>query len=229
MSDNVLALRDYNPTEVEGDLKDWNSAKKEGDLVEEEFVEHGKNAGWTLLDLTAQSKKFRDNNGAPIAVSKDGSIKLPDYAISKQPNFPATTLPPIVCEVKGKTPNQKNGMYFYDDWRWNYLVDFCHQFGFAGMLVFKHGVPIPNKMTGKIFNDYSGIDLDKFRCATLEHAKNIIEGVRPGGRDRNGKQQYCYLFDPDKFLPLKEFLSGEIIAPIRHPLMLKEGSSWRDV
>ena len=74
MSDNVLALKDYNPIEVEGDLKDWNSAKKEGDLVEEEFVEHGKNAGWTLLDLTAQSKKFRDNNGAPIAVNICGFI-----------------------------------------------------------------------------------------------------------------------------------------------------------
>ena len=213
MADSVVELKVV-PSASE--LREFKEAKEEGDRVQDEFILHSMDAGWTVLDFTAESKRFRDKRGAPIAVNNDGDIKLPDYGISKQPYYPATTLPSLYCEIKGKTPT--GDYHYYDGWRWDYFKEFCHQTGNAGLLVFKHGIPIPHTN----MNDYSGIDLDKIYCASLEHLEKNIAGVRKGHKARNRKQSWCVLFPFEAFIPLKDFLYGEIIRPIRHPLMLKQ-------
>jgi hypothetical protein len=195
------------------ELKDWVSAKSEGDLVEEEFVDHCIDNGWTLMDLNA---RFRDHNGAPIAKGHGKKITLPDYILSKQLHGSATSLPSLVAEVKSKEPVRSDGLYWLDEWRWDYFKRVCHQFGFAGLLVFKH-------------KPYNIPNLDNFYCATLEHAEHNIESYEVGGPARNGRRSYCYKWDPDKFIPLKEFLTGELVTPIRHPFLLKRNDEWISV
>mgnify|MGYP003134505499 FL=1 len=226
MADSVVELKVV-PSASE--LREFKEAKEEGDRVQDEFILHSMDAGWTVLDFTAESKRFRDKRGAPIAVNNDGDIKLPDYGISKQPYYPATTLPSLYCEIKGKTPyTHKDGQryYYYDDWRWDYFKEFCHQTGNAGLLVFKYGVRVKKENSDDEYWDYSGIDLDRIYCASLEHLEKNIAGVRKGHKARNGKQSWCVLFPFEAFIPLKDFLYGEIISPIRHPLMLKQNNEW---
>ena len=190
--------------EVSG-LKDFADAKSQGDLVEEEFVEHCMDAGWTLIDFTA---RFRNKYNVPVAKSQDREIELPDYCISKQPYGSVSTLPSFVAEVKSKEPVKYDGLYWFDQYRFHYLKKICHQFSYAGLLVFKH-------------EPYDTPNLDNFYCATLEHADQNIKSLEWGGPARNGRRNKVYKWETDVFIPLKEFLNGELIKPIRHTFLLE--------
>ena len=75
-------------------LKEFDEAKSEGDVVENEFIEHCLDAGWTLIDLNG---KFRNIRNVPVAKNRKKDIVLPDYIFSKQPYGSATTMPPMVA------------------------------------------------------------------------------------------------------------------------------------
>ena len=216
MADSVVEL---NVVPNASKLRQFDEAKEAGDRVQEEFILHCRDAGWTVLDFTAESKRFRDKRGAPIAVNNDGDIKLPDYGISKQPYYPATTLPSLYCEIKGETPyTHKDGQryYYYDDWRWDYFEEVCNHFGFAGLMVFKKK---PHEKT----------NLDNFYCISRERARHSIVEYSFGGNDRCGNPVMVYKWDPKSFTPLRDILYGELVSPIRHTFELKTNGKWIEV
>lgn len=188
------------------DLKEWVEAKEEGDLVEEEFVQHCEDYGWTLLDLTG---RFRNNAGAPIAKHKSKQIKTPDYLLSKPP-----LAPPIVAEVKSKHPH--NDEYWLDDFRYDYFTELHQEFSVAGLMVFKH-------------KPYEVVDIDTFFCATAEHLAKNIHGYHLGGRPRFGKRNHVYTWKTDQFIPLKEFLTSDLISGGRYPFFIKRDKEWIEI
>ena len=197
-------------------LKPFKEAKKEGDRIEEEFIQHSLDAGWTLIDLNG---KFRNKNGAPVAKSRKKDIILPDYIFSKQPYGTATTMPPVVAEVKGKQPTSSinsDGLYWLDDWRWDYFEEVCNHFGFGGLMVWKKR---PHEET----------NLDNFYCISRERARHSIVEYSFGGNDRWGNPVMVYKWDPESFTPLRDILYGELVSPIRHTFELKTNGKWMEV
>ena len=194
-------------------LKEFDEAKSEGDVVENEFIEHCLDAGWTLIDLNGKSRNIRN---VPVAKNRKKDIVLPDYIFSKQPYGSATTMPPMVAEVKSKMPVRSDGLYWLDDWRWDYFEEVCNHFGFAGLMVWKKK---PHEET----------NLDNFYCVSREKAKYSIEDYSAGGPDRLGRPTKCYKWDPNIFIPLRDFLYGELVSPIRHSFELKTNGKWMEV
>ena len=188
-------------------VQNWVDSKSTGDLVEEEFVQHCLDFGWTLLDLTA---RFRSRYNAPVAKHQNKEIKVPDYMISKPPLAPS-----LVAEIKGKDP-VRDEEYWYDDFRWEYFKEMCNEFSVGGLLVFKHSpYAIPN--------------LDNFFCATVEHLTNNIFGHHRGGPARNGKDQFVYTWKVEHFTPLKEFLTADLMSGRRYPFYVKRNESWVEI
>ena len=191
-------------------IKEYGDAKEEGDLIEEEFVQHCEDYGWTLLDLTG---RFRNNDGAPIARNKTKKIKTPDYMLGKPP-----LATPIVVEVKGKDPVKLDSgdEYWLDDIRWEYFNQIHHEFSVGGLMVWKH-------------KPYEVNDIDKFFCASAEYLAKNIHSYHLGGRDRNGKRSHVYTWKTEIFIPLKEFLTSDIMSGGRYPFFIKKAQKWVEI
>ena len=184
-------------------VRSWVESKATGDISEEQFLQHCYQNNWMIADLTGSN---RDQHGAPVAVKKTGNIKAPDYFISKPP------LPAFVVEVKSKAP-AKDGMFWLDEPRWQYLKEYCRYGSMGGLFVIKQ-------------KPYETNDIDQWICATVEQLAENIDSFGKGGvpRSYDGFQrpaENVVKWYPSKFIPLKQFLSGKVRSGIRYSFYLE--------
>jgi hypothetical protein len=195
-------------------IQSFEDSFREGKEAEREFFSHAYKAKWFVGSVNSD---FRDDYGAPVGLLKtdrgNRNIKAPDKFMSKP------TLPTVFVEVKTKAPIKRDGLFWLDDFRWDYLNDWAHLNSSIGLLAIKY----PNNPDAEKLC-YDEVDLGKWVCATIEHLASRIEAHERGGKSRSGAAQWVYKFNPSSFSPLTDFLNGDVRTGLRYNVYLNGGS-----